>query len=153
MVGIAIHPPILEAVGYSHRVKTQTTWWAVAIGGALGGLTRAALDLSALNGDDANLWATLLVNLAGAGLLGAVIGHGTPTWSNSLRAGVTTGFLSSFTTFSAIMAGWLSLTVISEPLLGIVYIVATFVAGGLAAYGGLEAGAWWRNVTTPEDVA
>ena len=134
-------------------MKTLATWWAVALGGALGGLTRAALDLSALNGDGANLWATLLVNLVGAGLLGAVIGHGTPAWSDKLRSGVTTGFLSSFTTFSAIMAGWLSLTLISDPVLGIVYIIATFVAGALAAYGGLEAGKWWRNVTTSEDVA
>ena len=134
-------------------MKTLSTWWAVAIGGALGGLTRAALDLSALTGNEANLWATLLVNLVGAGLLGAVIGHGTPTWSDELRSGMTTGFLSSFTTFSAIMAGWLSLTLIPDPLLGIFYIVATFVAGVLTAYGGLEAGAWWRHVTTSEDVA
>ena len=119
----------------------------------MGGLTRAALDLSALSGVEANLWATLLVNILGAGLLGVVIGHGTPTWSDELRSGVTTGFLSSFTTFSAIMAAWLSLTLFSDPLLGIAYIVATFVAGVLAAYGGLEAGEWWRRATTSEDVA
>lgn len=108
------------------------------------------LDLSALTGAEANLWATLLVNLAGAGLLGAVIGHGTPSWSNSLRAGVTTGFLGSFTTFSAIMAGWLGLTLVPDPLLGLAYVFATLIGGVLSAYGGLEAGAWWRSVTTPE---
>lgn len=134
-------------------MKVNVTWLSVALGGALGGLTRAVVDLPALTGGQANLWATLLVNLAGAGVLGAVLGHGTPTWSDSLRAGVTTGFLGSFTTFSAIMTGWLSLTLISDPLLGVAYIIATFVAGVLCAYGGLEAGAWWRMVNTPGDIA
>jgi fluoride exporter len=140
-------------VGYSRRVTTRATWLAVAAGGALGGLTRAVLDLSALTGGEANLWAILLVNLAGAGLLGAVIGHGTPSWSDTFRAGVTTGFLSSFTTFSAIMTGWLGLTLIPDPLLGLTYIVATFTGGVLSAYGGLEAGGWWRQVNTAKDVA
>jgi CrcB protein len=148
-VGIAIHSPILEAVGYSHRVTTRFTWVAVALGGALGGGTRAILDLPALTGGEANLWTILLVNLAGAGLLGGVIGHGTPTWSIPLRAGVTTGFLSSFTTFSAIMTGWLGLTLVPDPLIGLVYIAATFLGGVIAAYGGLHAGEWWRQVTTP----
>ena len=108
------------------------------------------MDLPALTTGEVNLWIILLVNLVGAGLLGFVTGHGTPSWSAPVRAGVTTGFLSSFTTFSAIMTGWLSLTLIPDPLLGVVYIVATFAAGVLSAYGGLEAGSWWRQVTTPE---
>lgn len=131
-------------------MRSPSTWLAVAVGGALGGLSRAALDLPALTSGEANLWIILLVNLVGAGLLGFVTGHGTPSWSAPVRAAVTTGFLSSFTTFSAIMTGWLSLTLIPDPLLGVVYIIATFAAGVLSAYGGLEAGSWWRQVTTPE---
>jgi fluoride exporter len=128
-------------------VRTPSTWFAVAAGGALGGLTRAVLDVSTLTGGDTNLWTILLVNLVGAGLLGVVLGHGTPTWSEPVRAGVTTGFLGSFTTFSAIMTGWLGLTLVPDPMLGLVYIMATFIAGVLSAYGGLEAGAWWRTVS------
>jgi len=131
-------------------VRTRSTWLAVFFGGGLGGLTRAALELPTLAGEDPNLWTILLVNLVGAGLLGFITGHGTPSWSTPVRAGVTTGFLGSFTTFSAIMTGWLSLTLVPDPLLGLVYIVATFLAGVLSAYGGLEAGSWWRRVTTPE---
>ena len=129
-------------------VGRRSTWLAVAAGGALGGLARAGVDLGAWAGGAANLWAILLVNLAGAGLLGAVIGHGTPSWSPALRAGVTTGFLGSFTTFSAIMTGWLGLTLVPDPVLGLTYIAATFIAGCLSAYGGLEAGKWWRSVNT-----
>jgi fluoride exporter len=108
------------------------------------------LDFPALTGGESNLWAVLLVNIVGAGLLGAIVGHGTPTWSESVKAGVTTGFLGSFTTFSAIMTGWLGLTLISDPLLGLVYIAATFIAAVVSAYGGLEAGRWWRDITAPE---
>jgi CrcB protein len=130
-------------------VRTVATWWAVAGGGALGGLTRAMLDLSAFTSGDFNLWTILLLNLVGAGLLGFVTGHGTPRWPAPLLAGVTAGFLASFTTFSAIMAGWLGLTVVPDPLLGLLYVAATFLAGVLSAYGGLEAGTWWRTTITP----
>jgi CrcB protein len=132
-------------------VGNVNTWVAVAVGGALGGLTRALIDLASLNGGDSNLWGVLLVNLVGAGLLGVVIGHGTPSWSAPLRGGVTTGFLGSFTTFSAIMTGWLSVTLMGEPLFAVAYIVATFMAGVAAAYGGLQAGQWWRNIAHPQD--
>jgi len=131
-------------------VRTRTTWLAVASGGALGSLTRAVLDLPAFTSGEINLWTILLVNLVGAGLLGFVTGHGTPSWSLQVRAGVTTGFLGSFTTFSAIMTGWLGLTLVPDPLLGLVYIAATFLAGVLSAYGGIEAGSWWRDVSTPK---
>jgi len=128
-------------------VSTRTTWLAVALGGALGAITRAILDASAVMDGEPNLWALLLINIVGAGLLGAVFGHGTPTWSEPLKAAVTTGFLGSFTTFSAIMTAGLGLTLMPDPLLGVTYIVATVIAGFLAAYGGLEAGKWWRGVT------
>jgi CrcB protein len=131
-------------------VRTRTTWLAVALGGALGSLTRAVLDLPALTTGDINLWTILLVNLVGAGLLGFVTGHGTPSWPVPIRAGVTTGFLGSFTTFSAIMTGWLSLTLFPDPLLGVVYIAATLIAGVFSAYGGIEAGSWWRDVSAPK---
>lgn len=108
------------------------------------------MDFPSLATGEPNLWAVLLVNIVGAGLLGAVVGHGTPTWSRALRAGVTTGFLGSFTTFSAIMAVWLSLTLSANPLLAVLYIATTVIAGVLSAYGGLEAGKWWRDVTANE---
>ena len=131
-------------------MRKHSTWLAVVAGGTLGGLTRAVVDFPSLATGEPNLWAVLLVNIVGAGLLGAVVGHGTPTWSRALRAGVTTGFLGSFTTFSAIMAVWLSLTLSANPLLAVAYIAATVIAGVLSAYGGLEAGKWWRDVTANE---
>jgi CrcB protein len=131
-------------------MRKYSPWLAVAVGGGLGGATRALLDFSALTGGEPNLWTVLLVNLVGAGLLGTLVGHGTPTWSEPLTVGVTTGFLGSFTTFSAIMAAWLGLTLIPDPVLGVVYIVATIVAAVLSAYGGLEAGKWWRDMIAAE---
>jgi fluoride ion exporter CrcB/FEX len=65
---------------------------------------------------------------------------------------ITIGFLGSFTTFSGILTVWLGLTYASEPFLGVAYLLATGVGGFLAAYGGLEAGQWWRKVSTPNGV-
>jgi len=125
------------------------TWIAVGVGGALGATARALIDLSSLGAGSGNLWSLLLVNIVGAGTLGVVIGHGTPRLSEPLRAGLTTGFLGSFTTFSAIMTAWLGLTR-DDPLVGVAYVAATFIAGSAAAYGGVEAGVWWRHLNTQE---
>ncbi len=134
-------------------MRNISTWVAVAVGGALGGLMRAVIDFGSLTSGTSNLWSVLLVNLVGAGLLGVAVGHGMRTWSVAFRAGITTGFLGSFTTFSAIMTGWLSVTLKGEPLLALAYIAATFFGGVAAAYGGAHAGEWWRDVAMPQETS
>jgi len=134
-----------------HYPPNVGVWVAVAVGGALGTLARAALDPGVLTGVAPDLWVTLLVNITGASLLGIATGHGLTRLSPVFQAAITTGFLGSFTTFSGILAVWLSLTLTSEALLGIAYLGATGVGGILAAYGGVEAGRWWQKVTTPGD--
>lgn len=130
-------------------MRIAHTWFAVALGGALGTLTRAALDVDAVMGGEPDLWRLFLVNFAGAAGLGFVAGHGFASWSTPLKSGVTTGFFGSFTTFSGILAGWLSLTVVGDPLLGILYLLTTFIGGVLVAYGGIEAGGWVADVISP----
>ncbi len=78
--------------------------------------------------------ATLLVNVAGSGLLGVVLGlHGVPSWVVAL---VGTGFCGTLTTFSTLGADVVRL--VEERTLGraLLYLAATLLLGlGAAAAG------------------
>jgi CrcB protein len=82
---------------------------------------------------------TLVVNVAGAALLGAVLGVGAPGWVVAL---VGTGFCGTLTTFSTLGADVVRL--MEERALGraLGYLAATLVLGVAAAAGAyLGAGA------------
>jgi CrcB protein len=60
-----------------------------------------------------------------------------PEW---LRLGLGTGLLGSFTTFSAVVASAALLTDAGQPLLAVLYVAITLVAGVGAAFLGLRVG-------------
>lgn len=77
---------------------------AVALGGALGALARFGLVVALRRVDAAFPWGTLLVNVAGSFLIGAVWAWclarpDTPEWA---RVGLMTGVLGGFTTLSSV---------------------------------------------------
>lgn len=77
---------------------------AVALGGALGSLTRYYMVAALRRADPAFPWGTLLVNVTGSFLIGAAWAYllarpGTPEW---LRVGLMTGVLGGYTTLSSI---------------------------------------------------
>lgn len=78
-------------------------------------------------------WGTLAVNVAGAFLLGLFVAGTVERRrvSDSTRLVVSTGFLSSFTTYSAFAAE----TVALPPVLAAANVVATYGLGFLAAVG------------------
>lgn len=118
------------------------TWKAalwVALGGFLGTLSRASVDGAWVQADPTP-WGILAVNLVGATALGVVSGHGLHRLAPHLREGLTVGFLGSFTTFSAISAIWLGLTLEGSVLGGLGYLVLTFGAGTVLALVGGRAG-------------
>lgn len=109
----------------------------VAIGGFAGAVSRwgVALALPA-----AFPWGTLAVNVAGSFLLGALVADG--RFGEWLPAGirllVATGFLSSFTTYSAFAAETTAL----GPTLGTLNVAANYTLGfGAALFGRYLAGA------------
>lgn len=77
----------------------------VGIGGALGAMGRHGVaQLLMRLGVMGFPYATLLVNVVGSFLIGAIIGFlakTTPEWSHSARLLLATGFCGGFTTFSA----------------------------------------------------
>ena len=79
------------------------TFWAVAIGAALGGVARYYLASALQQRLGATFpWGTLVVNVSGSLLLGVLIRYAlaTPTVSVEMRALLTTGFCGGYTTFS-----------------------------------------------------
>lgn len=80
--------------------------------------------------------ATLVINLLGAFAMGMASGHGLRALSPTLREGLTTGLLGSFTTMSAV-----SVIVGTATLgFGLAYLGVTVVLGILAAGAGLILG-------------
>ena len=107
----------------------------VAVGGAAGAATRWAL--LAVATPPQFPWPTLLVNLAGCGLLGILMGlRARP--STLLLVG--TGLCGGLTTFSTFAVEVADLLRHDDCALGLAYL-ATSVVGGLAAFrGGRRAG-------------
>ena len=87
-------------------------------------------------------FSTLLVNVVGAFILGVLVSSiwtrpRTPNW---LKAGLGTGMLGSFTTFSALMTSLLAEATLGMWWLAAIYLLASLVLGFAAAAVGLMIG-------------
>lgn len=79
------------------------SWWAVAVGGAVGSLARYFIN-GLVSGLTKRIpCGTLLVNVTGCFLIGLLMAWGVPgrPLDSRLRLLLITGFLGAFTTFSA----------------------------------------------------
>ena len=115
------------------------TLLAVVLGGLLGTGLRLTIDQLVVP-DSAFPWATLLVNVAGSLALGFLVARVWPSAPAWLRAGLGTGLLGSFTTFSAVIVALLTLTAAGMTVLAIVYLLASLVLGFAAALLGIRLG-------------
>ncbi|GAA2171015.1 hypothetical protein GCM10009846_03340 [Agrococcus versicolor] len=108
-------------------------WIAVLVGGTIGTGARTAIDLALL---DAHPWQTLGINVVGALALGLLVARAWPVAPAWLQAGLGTGLLGGFTTFSA-----LALAVAQQPsAMTLAYLAASIVLGVAAAWAGLRLG-------------
>lgn len=109
----------------------------VAIGGVTGAVVRYGVSLVFVNEFP---WATLSVNVAGAFLLGVVVYEGlfVGGLSRESRLLASTGFLSSFTTYSTFVADTAALDV----RWAAVFVVANYGLGFLAVVFGREVVRW-----------
>ena len=116
---------------------------ASAAGGAIGAITRYAIDVLAQAQGVALPWATLAINVVGCALMGLlvayVLAHPSrhPLWRPFLGAGV----LGGFTTFSAFAADAVSLVESGAQAMAVAYVVATLIGGLLAIRVAVTAGA------------
>lgn len=98
------------------------------------------LDAAIPHGDDGFPLSTLVINAVGAFLLGALVARVWPTAPAWLKAGVGPGLLGSFTTFSALAVGLVTLAHAGHWTVAAGYLALTIVLGFGAAWLGLVLG-------------
>ena len=79
------------------------TFWAIAIGAAVGGVSRYYLSAAVQHRMGSSFpWGTLVINVTGSLVLGFLMRYAisTPSVSVEMRALLTTGFCGGYTTFS-----------------------------------------------------
>lgn len=104
---------------------------AIFVGGALGALVRAGLTEALPDPGVGWPWATFLVNVAGAALLGywfTTLSH-----TSYRRPLLTTGFCGALTTFSTVQLELLEMLDAGRVGLAFLYIAVSVAAGLLAA--------------------
>jgi CrcB protein len=115
----------------------------VAVAAAAGALARLGVERTLpVSGDGTHYAGTLLVNLTGAfaaGLLMGALGDRLDD-EPQLRNALFVGFLSSYTTFSALALQTIRLGERSSVATAALYLGATLAGGLLLAYAGLRAG-------------
>lgn len=130
--------------------STLTAFW-VALGTALGGVLRHALDRLMVPGD-AFPWSTLMVNILGSLLIGWIAGRAADPASGlahaNLHAFLVPGFCAGLTTFSVFSLETLILLRSGAITAGIANIAITVVLMLIAATLGLTAA---RNMKDRED--
>ena len=90
-------------LGANHVEVLVKLFWAVAVGAAVGGVSRYYLSLALTERlGDAFPWGTFVINVTGSLLLGFLMRYAlaTPSLSAEMRLLLTTGFCGGYTTFS-----------------------------------------------------
>ncbi len=121
--------------------------FAVLAGGFVGTGLRLLADTLISHADTGFPYSTLLVNVVGSFALGIAVARLWSRFRPWLRAGVGTGLIGSFTTFSAVAVSLVAQTSHGLWLLAIVYFLLTLLLGFAAAALGLRVG----RVATPID--
>lgn len=115
---------------------------AIAVGGALGALARYALSRIIHVAPGSFPWATFVINLTGAFVIGAfltlVIERFPP--SQYVRPFFAIGFLGAYTTFSTLAVETATLAKDHHAPLGITYALVSVTSGLALAYIGIAAG-------------
>ncbi len=115
---------------------------AVATGAAVGTGIRLTLDAVFPHTDVTFPWSTLIINVIGSFALGALVStlwrrSDLPNW---LRAGLGTGLVGSFTTFSAVIVSLIAESSAGEWMLALTYLAASLLLGFAAAVAGIALG-------------
>ncbi len=114
---------------------------AVFVGGLIGTSVRFALELALPHTVDEFALSTLLVNVAGAFVLGLLVAALWPRVPGWVRVGLGPGILGSFTTFSALAVSVVALAQTGDIVGAVLSIVLSIGFGMLAAWSGLTLGA------------
>lgn len=111
----------------------------IALGGALGSLARWCVAQAVPHATGAFAWSTLLANLSGSFLLGALMACLLSIWSHTrfVRPLLGVGVLGGYTTFSTYLLDTRTMVAAGHPLTALVYVVLTVGLGLLAVLAGV----------------
>ncbi len=116
-------------------------WLLVAVGGALGALSRYAIDRAVAAYIGPNVLGIFLINIIGSFLLGAFVAaydaHG---WPMSTRLLVAVGFFGSYTTFSTLTVASVQLAQEGDIARATLNILGSVAVGLAAAFAGILVG-------------
>ena len=116
-------------------------WLLVAAGGALGALSRYALDRAVVAAIGPTVLGILLINVTGSFLLGVFVAASDSLgWPSSARMLVAVGFLGSYTTFSTLTVASVQLAESGELTRAALNIVGGICLGLAAALAGVLVG-------------
>lgn len=119
---------------------------AIALGGALGALSRYGVNLACARWlGDHFAFGTLVVNVLGCFLLGLLVPLGSadiPRWNGVTHSGLTVGFLGALTTFSTFGFETTRHFENTQHSLAMLNVGANLVLGLAAVYTGLLLGRW-----------
>lgn len=135
-----------QGTGTAPAAPLTATIVAVALGGALGALSRWGMDLALTSSVAPAGAGTLVVNVLGSLVLGLITGaawFALPAW---LRAGIGTGFLGGFTTYSA-LALLAAEQLFVAPWAAALGLVLNVALGLAAAWVGVRLGQRWTAGT------
>ncbi|MBY0488465.1 MAG: fluoride efflux transporter CrcB [Gemmatimonadaceae bacterium] len=120
---------------------SATVLLVVAVGGAIGSVARYGVGVVMAPATSTFPWATLVVNVLGAFLIGWFARlFAAPDADHVLRLALTTGFCGGFTTFSTLSAETVSLLQQGKAGRAAAYIVLSLALGLAATFAGLSAG-------------
>ena len=122
----------------NERLADVRTLFLIAVGGAFGTIARHELSLAVPVAAGTFPTTTLLINGAGALVLGVLLGAATRTAPNDriMRPLLGVGFLGGFTTFSTFSVETAQLARREHVAVAAVYVVASITLGLVAAYAG-----------------
>ena len=139
--GFPVDPDVTAEADVPPPRLHTTAIAAIAVGGALGAITRWGV-AEALPHDAGQFpWATLLANVSGCFLIGVLMVLVIERWPERrlIRPFFGTGILGGFTTFSTYAVDTRALLSADRPGVALAYLVGTVVLGLVAVVMGLRA--------------
>lgn len=128
----------VSRIVHAVHLRRRITWWLlVAAGGGCGALARAAFERAGTTGTGDFPWPTLLINFAGAFLLGwaatRLLAHPDPME----KAFLTAGFCGGLTTFATMEEELVRLVDSGDGWVALAYAAASVAGGLVVAYLGV----------------
>ena len=117
------------------------SWILVAAGGALGAVSRYAIDRAVTAMIGPTVLGIFLINVTGSFLLGVLVAASAgEDWPSSTRLLIAVGFLGSYTTFSTLTVASVQLADSGEIARAAMNIVGSMAVGLVAAFAGVLVG-------------